>query len=70
MNPNHHFTRHALAMRLHLSHDNERLREALRTILDLAEFSTSAMIQQDVARIARNALIPVNPPNPAIMHGQ
>jgi hypothetical protein len=49
-----------------LTHENERLREALQLIADMSEHSTSALVLQDVARIARNSLGPVTPPNPTL----
>jgi hypothetical protein len=57
-----------LAMRLHLAHDNERLRAALRTIVEMAEHSTSALTMNDIARIARGALIAIPRENPALRH--
>ena len=57
-----------LAMRLHLAHDNERLREALRTIEQMAACSTSALTMTDIARIARNALIAIPRENVDLRH--
>lgn len=56
----------AHAHAVHLRHENERMREALDLIAKMSEHSTSALVLQDVARIARNALGPVYPPNPAL----
>lgn len=47
----------ALAMRAHMAHENARMREALRTIAQLSEDSTSALVMPDIARIARAALV-------------
>jgi hypothetical protein len=47
----------ALALRQQLAHENDRMREALRLIADIAEHSTSAMSMTDVARLARAALV-------------
>ena len=55
-----------LAMGLHLSHDDERLREALRTIEQMATTSTSALTMTDIARIARSALIAIPLENVAL----
>jgi hypothetical protein len=52
-----------------LVHENERLREALQLIADMSEHSMSALTLQDVARIARTALVPVSLPNPALATG-
>ncbi|OYD64828.1 UNVERIFIED_ORG: hypothetical protein BDU10_7449 [Burkholderia sp. CF145] len=57
-----------LAMRLHLAHDNERMREALRTIVAMAENSPSALTMNDIARIARGALIAIPRENPDLRH--
>jgi hypothetical protein len=65
----HHLNRHALAMRIHLANDNERLREALKLIAEMSETSTSALTLQDVARIARTALVVASGPNPALAIG-
>ncbi|MFP4891246.1 hypothetical protein [Paraburkholderia sp. EG304] len=62
-----HLNRYGIAMRLHLQHENERLREALRLIADMSEHSTSALVLGDIARIARVALVTAHvPPNPTI----
>ncbi|WP_028210759.1 hypothetical protein [Paraburkholderia mimosarum] len=61
-----HVTRDALAMRVHLQHENERLRDALRLIVEMSENTTSALTLDDVARVARNALIPATPENKAL----
>jgi hypothetical protein len=53
---------------VHLSHDNERMREALRLIADMAEHSPSAMAMTDIARIARSALLAVPRENMALRH--
>jgi hypothetical protein len=47
----------ALALRQQLAHENDRMREALRLIADIAEHSTSAMSMTDIARLARAALV-------------
>ena len=57
-----------LAMRQHLAHDNERMREALRTIVEMAEHSTSALTMNDIARIARGALLAIPRENPDLRH--
>ena len=61
-------TTETLAMRVHLAHDNERMREALRTIVAMAETSTSALTMNDIARIARGALIAVPIENRDLRH--
>ncbi|CAB3681538.1 hypothetical protein R8871_02538 [Paraburkholderia graminis C4D1M] len=58
-----HLTNHALAARLRLSHDNERLREALALISDIAHGSTTANSLPNIARIARGALTTSTPPD-------
>ncbi|WP_322061134.1 hypothetical protein [Paraburkholderia sp. J63] len=65
MNTNHHLTRHALALRLHLAHDNERLRDALHLIADMAETSADPKSLPTIGRIARVALVEAQPVNPA-----
>jgi hypothetical protein len=67
MNPHITIT-NALAMRAHLAHENERMREALRTIAQLAEKSTSALVMSDIARIARAALITAPRENTTLRH--
>ncbi|HEY2024599.1 hypothetical protein [Paraburkholderia sp.] len=57
-----------LAMRQHLAHDNTRLRAALTTIADMAEHSPSAMTMNDIARIARSALVAIPRENPLLRH--
>ncbi|ACC72562.1 hypothetical protein PPMP20_26640 [Paraburkholderia phymatum] len=61
-------TTESLAMRQHLAHDNDRMREALRTIVAMAETSPSALTMNDIARIARAALIAIPRENPALRH--
>lgn len=48
---------------VHLARENERLREALALIADLAFASN----QTSIARLARNALLGVQPPNPSLV---
>lgn len=50
----------------HVAHDNERLREALTLIADIAEGSTTANSLPNIARIARSALVGAQPANPAL----
>ena len=52
----------------HLEADNARLREALRTIADIGEGSTTANSLPNVARIARNALVSAAPENWDLRH--
>ena len=52
-----HLTAHALALRQQLAHEDQRMREALQLIAQMSECSTSALTMQDIARIARAALI-------------
>jgi hypothetical protein len=52
---------------MHIEHDNERLREALRTIATMTEHP-SAMAMSDIARIARAALVAVPRENPSLRH--
>ncbi|WP_395066161.1 hypothetical protein [Paraburkholderia silvatlantica] len=59
----------SLALRVAHAHENERLREALVLIAEMAETSTSALSMTDIARLARAALAPSNPPNPALRTG-
>lgn len=61
-----HLTRHALAMRLHLQHENERLREALALIAVIAEDTTTPTSLVNIARIARSALVGAQRPNPSL----
>ncbi|WP_321941665.1 hypothetical protein [Paraburkholderia tropica] len=61
-----HLTRHALAMRLHLQHDNERLREALHIIAEIAATSADPKSMPHIARIARTALVGASRANPAL----
>ncbi|WP_233866702.1 hypothetical protein [Paraburkholderia adhaesiva] len=60
----HHLTRHALAMRVHLQHENERMREALHVIEDIAATSPDPKSMRTIAQIARSALAPSQPPHP------
>lgn len=62
----HHLTRQALAMRLHLQHDNERLREALHIIADIAATSSDPKTMPNIARIARSALVGASRANPLL----
>jgi hypothetical protein len=62
---NQHLTRHALAMRLHLQHDNDRLREALAIIADIAQASNDSKSLPNIARIARSALVEAQRANPS-----
>ncbi|MEX3690632.1 hypothetical protein AB3X91_16085 [Paraburkholderia sp. BR14263] len=66
MNAHDHLTRHALAMRVHLQHENDRMRDALHTIEDIAATSPDPKSLRTIAQIARSALAPSQPPNPAI----
>jgi hypothetical protein len=50
----------------HLAHDNDRMREALALIADIAEGSTTANSLPNIARVARNALVGAAPANPAL----
>ncbi|MGF6792746.1 hypothetical protein [Paraburkholderia sp. 35.1] len=68
MNTNNRLTRQTLALRVHLAHDNERLREALRLIVEMCENTTSALTLDDVARVARTALVHATPENEALRH--
>ncbi len=52
-----HLSAYSLAMRLQLAHENERLREAIALIADIAEGSTTANSLPNIARLARNALL-------------
>lgn len=62
----HHLTHHALAMRLHLQHECDRMRAALHAIEDIAATSPDPKSLRTIAQIARTALAPSNPPNPAL----
>ncbi|MGF6978974.1 hypothetical protein QFZ94_007489 [Paraburkholderia sp. JPY465] len=63
--------RQSMAMRHHLQHENDRLREALRLIVEMSENTTSAMSLGDIARIARLALVTTHvPPNPSLATGE
>lgn len=62
-----HLTRHALALRLHLQHDNDRMREALSVIADIAQSSSDPKSLPIIARIARSALVGANPANPSMI---
>jgi hypothetical protein len=53
---------------VHLAHDNDRMREALATIADMAEHTTSALTIADIARIARSALLGGPPADPTLQH--
>ncbi|SKD04465.1 hypothetical protein SAMN05445504_9235 [Burkholderia sp. CF099] len=61
-----HLTRHALSAHLRATHENERLREALALIADIAEGSTTANSLPNIARLARVALVAAQPADPAI----
>jgi hypothetical protein len=61
-----HLTRHALSAHLRSSHENERLREVLALIADIAEGSTTVNSLPNIARLARVALIGSVPADPAI----
>lgn len=56
------------AMRHHLAADNQRLREALTLIADIAEGSTTANSLPNIARLARNALLSAAHENEALRH--
>lgn len=53
---------------VHLAHDNDRMREALAVIADMAEHTTSALTMTDIARIARSALLSGPPADPTLEH--
>lgn len=53
---------------VHLAHNNDRMREALATIADMAEHTTSALTMTDIAGIARSALLGGPPADPALQH--
>ena len=57
---------YANELRKHAHHDITRLRDALAEIADMAERSTSALVLQDIGRIARTALVGSVPPDPSI----
>ena len=67
MTTHQHLTRHALALRLHLQHGNDRMREALSVIADIAQSSAAPKSLPTTARIARSALIGVHPVNHSTM---
>jgi hypothetical protein len=52
----------------HLAHDNDRMRDALAVIADMAERTTSALTMTDIARIARSALLGGLPADPTLEH--
>lgn len=54
------------AIRHHLVSDNDRLRDALRLIVELAENSESIETLRNCARIARTALVAAVPENEAL----
>ncbi|MGF6877383.1 hypothetical protein [Paraburkholderia sp. MM5477-R1] len=54
------------AIRHHLAADNDRLREALRLIAEIAEGSTTAGSLPNIARLARNALVSAAAGNTAL----
>jgi hypothetical protein len=58
-----HLTRHALVAHLRIAHENQRLREALALIADIASGSTTANSLPNIARLARNALTDAVPPD-------
>ncbi|WP_322092795.1 hypothetical protein [Paraburkholderia bannensis] len=59
-------TRHALAMRLQLQHDNDRLRDALQIIAEIAATSSDPKSMPNIGRIARAALVGATPANPTL----
>ncbi|WP_321899891.1 hypothetical protein [Paraburkholderia heleia] len=63
MTAHHHLNRHALAMRVHLQHECERMRDALRVIGDMTATTTDPKSPRTIAQIARTALAPSQPPN-------
>jgi hypothetical protein len=54
---NAHITAQTLVLRQQLAHENQRMREALALIADIAGGSTTANSLPNIARIARSALI-------------
>jgi hypothetical protein len=54
---NQHLSAHALVLRQQLAHENQRMREALSLIADIAAGSTTANSLPNIGRIARAALI-------------
>lgn len=65
-----HLTRHALALRLHLQHDNDRMRESLSVIAEIAQSSSDPKSLSVIARIACSALVGANPANPSMIEGK
>ncbi|CAB3758516.1 hypothetical protein [Paraburkholderia humisilvae] len=63
-----HLTRHALSAHLRVSHENDRLREVLALIADIAEGSTTANSLPNIARLARVALVGSPPADPTLQH--
>jgi hypothetical protein len=53
---------------MQLAHENQRMRDALVLIADMAEHSTSALTMQDIARLARGALIASPRENATLRH--
>jgi len=54
----------------HLAHDNDRMREALALIADIAEGSTTANSLPNIARLARSAILGGPPADPALQPEQ
>ncbi|PVX85851.1 hypothetical protein [Paraburkholderia unamae] len=71
MTTHQHLTRHALSLRLHthlhVQHDNDRMREALSVIADIAKSSADPKLLPTIARIARSGLVGAPPVNPSVM---
>ena len=63
MNSHHHLSRHALAMRVHLQHECDRMRDALRIIETIAAATPDPKALRTIAQIARTALGPSHPPD-------
>ncbi|BAO89047.1 hypothetical protein [Caballeronia cordobensis] len=54
------------AIRRHLANDNERLRDALRLIVEMCDGQPDNEMTRYVARVARNALVAAVPENEAL----
>lgn len=51
------------AIRHHLANDNERMREALKLIVEMCDGQPGNEVSRYVSRIARNALVSAAPEN-------
>jgi hypothetical protein len=63
-----HLSAHALVLRQQLAHENQRMREALSLIANIAGGSTTANSLPDIARIARGALLSSPRENTSLRH--